>query len=175
MSFNHNLSSVKDLYYSSKENQWYGMFEKEIFDRMDILLCVIRMPTEKFNPDRIIVEASGSAFPAPIAWQIRQMKDQGFVLDGIVTVIDCVNFRGYEDTSYTAKMQAKYTDITLLNKHELVLKLFLIHLEDLLSTGSFFILLFEKGHGVSDRRCPGPRVWTESRCTSDSLQWTAWG
>lgn len=48
------------------------------------------------------------------------MKDQGFKLDAIVTVIDCLNFKGYEDTSYTAKMQAKYTDITLLNKHELV-------------------------------------------------------
>ena len=57
---------------------------------------------------------------APIAWQIRQIADEGFQLDGIVTVIDCVNFTGYEDTSYTARMQAKYTDVILLNKHELV-------------------------------------------------------
>ena len=48
------------------------------------------------------------------------MASEGFVLDGIVTVIDCVNFIGYEDTSYTAKMQARYTDVILLNKHELV-------------------------------------------------------
>ncbi|KAF9168147.1 hypothetical protein DFQ26_001040 [Actinomortierella ambigua] len=75
---------------------------------------------EKYNPDRIIIETSGSAFPAPIAWQIRQMKDDGFVLDSIVTVIDCVNFEGYEDVSYTAKLQAQYTDLILLNKHELV-------------------------------------------------------
>ncbi|KAL1922329.1 uncharacterized protein VTP21DRAFT_9868 [Calcarisporiella thermophila] len=75
---------------------------------------------EKYNPDRIIIETSGSAFPAPIAWQIREMKDDGFHLDSIVTVIDCVNFTGYEDTSYTAKMQAKYTDAIILNKHELV-------------------------------------------------------
>lgn len=40
-------------------------------------------------------------------------------MDGIVTVVDCVNFTGYADTSYTAKMQAKYTDVTLLNKVEL--------------------------------------------------------
>ena len=72
------------------------------------------------------------------------MKDQGFVLDGIVTVIDCVNFRGYEDTSYTAKMQAKYTDITLLNKHELVKKLFPLNLKDASSTGSFFLLVVKK-------------------------------
>ena len=63
---------------------------------------------------------SGSAFPAPIAWQIREMKNEGFILDSIITVVDCINFRGYEDTSYTAKMQAQYTDVILLNKHELV-------------------------------------------------------
>ncbi|KAJ1916266.1 hypothetical protein H4219_003886 [Mycoemilia scoparia] len=75
---------------------------------------------EKYNPDRIVVETSGSAFPAPIAWQIRQMEDDGFHLDAILTVIDAINFRGYEDTSYTAKMQAKYTDLILLNKWEMV-------------------------------------------------------
>ncbi|KAF7726443.1 hypothetical protein EC973_008777 [Apophysomyces ossiformis] len=75
---------------------------------------------EKYNPDRIIVETSGSAFPAPIAWQIREMEPDGFLLDSIITVIDCVNFTGYEDTSYTAKLQAQYTDVILLNKHELV-------------------------------------------------------
>ncbi|KAJ3114608.1 hypothetical protein HK100_001609 [Physocladia obscura] len=75
---------------------------------------------EKYNPDRIIIETSGSAFPAPIAWQIRQLEPDGFSLDAIITVIDCVNFTGYEDTSYTAKMQAKYTDLILLNKHELI-------------------------------------------------------
>ncbi|KAJ3201322.1 hypothetical protein HDU67_001417 [Dinochytrium kinnereticum] len=57
---------------------------------------------------------------APIAWQIRQIEDEGFYLDGIITVVDCENFKGYEDTSYTAKLQAKYTDLILMNKHELV-------------------------------------------------------
>ncbi|KAI9480700.1 MAG: CobW/HypB/UreG, nucleotide-binding domain-containing protein [Benjaminiella poitrasii] len=75
---------------------------------------------DQYNPDRIIVETSGSAFPAPIAWQIREMEGDGFVLDSIITVIDCENFTGYEDTSYTAKLQAQYTDVILLNKHELV-------------------------------------------------------
>ncbi|KAL7753887.1 hypothetical protein RI367_000819 [Sorochytrium milnesiophthora] len=73
---------------------------------------------EKYSPHRIIIESSGSAFPAPIAWQIRQLEPD-FKLDSIITVIDCVNFTGYEDTSYTAKMQAAYTDVILLNKHEL--------------------------------------------------------
>ncbi|KAJ1980993.1 hypothetical protein H4R34_002244 [Dimargaris verticillata] len=75
---------------------------------------------EAYQPHRIIVETSGSAFPAPIAWQIRELTDEGFRLDSIVTVVDCANFTGYEDTSYTAKMQAQYTDLILLNKHQLV-------------------------------------------------------
>lgn len=68
---------------------------------------------------------------APIAWQIREMEEDGFVLDSIVTVIDCENFKGYEDTSYTAKMQAQYTDVILLNKHEQVIissSCFIVHL-----------------------------------------------
>ncbi|KJE91259.1 hypothetical protein CAOG_008603 [Capsaspora owczarzaki ATCC 30864] len=75
---------------------------------------------EKFNPHRIIVETSGSAFPAPIAWQIRDMEPLGFALDAIVTVVDALNFQGYADTSFTAKLQAQYTDLIVLNKAELV-------------------------------------------------------
>jgi G3E family GTPase len=74
------------------------------------------------KPDRIIIETSGSAFPAQVAWQINEMKKEGtrIYLDSIVTVVDAVNFRGYEDTSYTAKMQAQYTDLLLLNKWEMI-------------------------------------------------------
>ena len=75
---------------------------------------------KKTNPDRVIIETSGSAFPAPLAWQIRELKDDGFELDSIATVIDCINFTGYEDTSYTARLQAQYTDLIILNKHDLV-------------------------------------------------------
>ncbi|KAG0196988.1 hypothetical protein BGX28_009491 [Mortierella sp. GBA30] len=73
---------------------------------------------EKYSPDRIIIETSGSAFPGPIAWQIRELADDGFVLDSILNVVDCKNFEGYSDNSYTAKLQAKYTDLVLLTKHE---------------------------------------------------------
>lgn len=40
------------------------------------------------------------------------------MLDAIVTVIDAENFTGYEDTSVTARMQAQYTDVLLINKWE---------------------------------------------------------
>lgn len=54
----------------------------------------------------------------PIAWQIRELADEGFVLDSILNVVDCKNFEGYADNSYTAKLQAQYTDLVLLTKHE---------------------------------------------------------
>jgi len=76
---------------------------------------------EKYAPDRIIIESSGSAFPATLAFQIRQLEQEtqgGFKLDAIVTAIDVENFTGYEDKSLTAKMQAQYTDMLLLNKWE---------------------------------------------------------
>ncbi|KAF9109937.1 hypothetical protein BGX27_006973 [Mortierella sp. AM989] len=73
---------------------------------------------EKYHPDRIIIETSGSAFPGPIAWQIRELADEGFALDSILNVVDCKNFDGYADNSYTAQLQAKYTDLVLLTKHE---------------------------------------------------------
>ncbi|KAI0926285.1 hypothetical protein AcV5_008786 [Taiwanofungus camphoratus] len=76
---------------------------------------------EKYRPDRIIIECSGSAFPATLAFQIRELEREtegDLKLDAIVTVIDAENFTGYEDTSPTAKMQASYTDVILINKWE---------------------------------------------------------
>ena len=43
-----------------------------------------------------------------------------YYLDGVVVVIDVENWKGYDDTSYTAKMQARYTDLIVFNKWELV-------------------------------------------------------
>ena len=74
------------------------------------------------NPDRIVIETSGSAFPATLAMEVNRMgRETGFyALDGVIVVIDVENWQGYEDTSYTAKMQARYTDLIVFNKWELV-------------------------------------------------------
>ena len=74
------------------------------------------------KPDRIIIETSGSAFPATLAMEVNRLgRETGrYGLDGVVSVIDVENWKGYDDTSYTAKMQAKYTDVIILNKWELV-------------------------------------------------------
>lgn len=77
---------------------------------------------EEVAPDRIVIETSGSAFPATLAMEVNRLaRETGhFALDGVISVIDVENWRGYEDTSYTAKMQAQYTDLVVFNKHELV-------------------------------------------------------
>ena len=74
------------------------------------------------NPDRIIIETSGSAFPATLAMEVNRLgRETGYyVLDGVIVVIDVENWKGYDDTSYTAKMQARYTDLIVFNKWELV-------------------------------------------------------
>jgi G3E family GTPase len=88
--------------------------------------------------DRVVIETSGSAFPATLAMEINRLaRETGglYVLDGVVTVIDVENvnppslkrstananvykWKGYEDTSYTAKLQARYTDLIVFNKWE---------------------------------------------------------
>ncbi len=77
----------------------------------------IKEIVKTYSPDHILIETSGSAYPAPIAWEIDKMKDQ-LKLDGIITVIDAKNFEGYKDLGYTAKLQAQYTSLILINKHE---------------------------------------------------------
>lgn len=71
-------------------------------------------------PDRIIIETSGSAFPATLCLELNRLarETKAFTLDGVISVIDVENWQGYEDTSVTAKMQAKYTDLIVLNKWE---------------------------------------------------------
>jgi G3E family GTPase len=73
------------------------------------------------HPDRIVVETSGSAFPATLAMEVNRLnRETGgkYVLDGVVSVVDVENWKGYEDTSYTARIQARYTDLIVFNKWE---------------------------------------------------------
>ncbi|EKD14105.1 uncharacterized protein L3040_007894 [Drepanopeziza brunnea f. sp. 'multigermtubi'] len=73
------------------------------------------------QPDRIVVETSGSAFPATLAMEVNRLAREtrgAYVLDGVVAVIDVENWAGYTDTSYTARIQARYTDLVVFNKWE---------------------------------------------------------
>jgi G3E family GTPase len=77
---------------------------------------------EEQKPDRIVVETSGSAFPATLAMEVNRLsrETKHYYLDGVISVIDVENWKGYDDTSVTAKLQAQYTDLLVLNKWELV-------------------------------------------------------
>ncbi|KKK23801.1 hypothetical protein ARAM_001507 [Aspergillus rambellii] len=78
---------------------------------------------DEVSPDRIVIETSGSAFPATLAMEVNRLEREhpgSFVLDGVISVVDVENWQGYEDTSYTAKLQARYTDLIILNKWEAV-------------------------------------------------------
>ena len=70
-----------------------------------------------YHPDRIIIEASGVADPSAIALMVS--SHQGLYRDGVISIIDVVNFEGYKDISFSAQQQAKFTDLILLNKIEL--------------------------------------------------------
>ena len=70
-----------------------------------------------FEPDRIIIEASGAADPAAIALMID--ANQKLQRDGVIAIIDVVNFEGYKDISQTARNQAAFTDLIVFNKIEL--------------------------------------------------------
>lgn len=73
-----------------------------------------------YSPDRIIIETSGSAEPIKLMVELKRLaRETGrYELDGIVSVIDVENWSGYANTSYTAKLQAKQTDLIVLNKWE---------------------------------------------------------
>lgn len=67
--------------------------------------------------DRIIIETAGSADPASMALSVS--NHPRLLRDGVITIVDVVNFDGYEDLSFVAKRQAELTDLIVFNKVEL--------------------------------------------------------
>ena len=72
---------------------------------------------ETFNPTRIIIEASGAADPSALALMIS--SHPLLERDGVISIIDVVNFVGYKDLTITAQNQTKFTDLIIFNKIEL--------------------------------------------------------
>lgn len=71
---------------------------------------------DTLKPDRVIIEASGAADPAAIALMID--SHPRLKRDGVISVIDVVNFDGYKDLSQTARNQTRFTDLLVFNKIE---------------------------------------------------------
>lgn len=75
---------------------------------------------KKYKLDRLIVETAGTAYPYPIINEVNS-KSQ-FKLDGLVNVIDALNYNFFNDKSILARTQAKYVDLVVINKTNLVEK-----------------------------------------------------
>lgn len=71
---------------------------------------------DSFQLDRIIIETAGSADPASMALSVS--NHPRLLRDGVITIVDVVNFDGYEDLSIVAKRQAELTDLIVFNKVE---------------------------------------------------------
>ncbi len=70
-----------------------------------------------YAPDRLIIESAGTADPASMALMVSDHPL--LVRDGVISIIDVLNFEGYQDLSPVAKRQAQMTDLIVLNKVEL--------------------------------------------------------
>lgn len=70
-----------------------------------------------YQPDRIIIESAGSADPASLA--LMADNHPNLKRDGVISIIDVVNFNGYEKINHIVKRQAEFTDLIVFNKVEL--------------------------------------------------------
>lgn len=92
------------------------------------LLNALEEIVQNLKPDRIIIETAGTAYPAPIIHEIQKVP--GIVHDGLALVVDCLNFKKFEDKSYAARTQVAFVDLVILNKLELVSEDELYKIED---------------------------------------------
>lgn len=72
--------------------------------------------SEKYSPDRIIIESAGSADPASIALMVE--NHPRLQRDGVIVVIDVLNFNGYDKIDEVSKRQTEFTDLIIFNKVE---------------------------------------------------------
>lgn len=71
-----------------------------------------------YSPDRIIIESAGSADPASLALMVE--NHPLLKRDCVLTIIDVVNFSGFEKINQVVLRQAEFTDLIIFNKVELV-------------------------------------------------------
>jgi G3E family GTPase len=73
---------------------------------------------ETIHPDRILIEASGIGDPVAIALTLQ--SHPLIRRDGVVTIIDVVNYNGVPELNKVSQHQAEFTDLIIFNKVELV-------------------------------------------------------
>lgn len=116
-------NEIGDTDIDTKIMQGKGIRSKELLN--GCICCTLVGPfvssitevVESFNPDRIIIEASGAADPSALALMIS--SHPLLERDGVIGIIDVINFEGYKDLSITAQNQTQFTDLLIFNKVEL--------------------------------------------------------
>jgi len=73
---------------------------------------------DTIHPDRILIEASGVSDPTAIALTLQSHPQ--IERDGVVTIIDVVNYNGVPVFDKVAQRQAEFTDLIIFNKVEKV-------------------------------------------------------
>lgn len=117
-------NEIGDTDIDTKVLQGQGIKTKELLN--GCICCTLVGPfissinevVDTFNPDRILIEASGAADPSALALMVSShpLLDR----DGVIAIVDVVNFTGYSDLSTTTQNQTKFTDLIIFNKVELV-------------------------------------------------------
>lgn len=116
-------NEIGDTDIDSKILEGKGIKTKELLN--GCICCTLVGPfitsitevVETFNPDRILIEASGAADPSALALMIS--SHPLLERDGVIGIIDVLNFEGYKDLTVTAQNQTKFTDLLVFNKVEL--------------------------------------------------------
>lgn len=74
--------------------------------------------TQEVQPDHLIIETAGTAYPYPIYHEVMEIPE--LRLDGLLMVIDALNFTEFHDKSHLARSQSKFLDLIIINKTGLV-------------------------------------------------------
>ena len=89
--------------------------------RDDLPRAVVTVATREPAPDWIVVETSGLADPLPVVAGLRVAELGDLVqLDGVVTVVDALNFDRNLERADVAYQQLVHGDVLLVNKCDLV-------------------------------------------------------
>lgn len=90
--------------------------------RGDLMMACDRLARRRHQFDWLIIETSGLADPAPIAqsFLLSDGPSETFRLDGVVALVDAVNFSRQHPVSEVAGRQITFADKLILRKTDLV-------------------------------------------------------
>ncbi len=92
--------------------------------RGDLIRILHKLTKRKDKYNRVVIETTGLADPGPVAQTFFTDEEikADYVLDGIVTVVDCKHVKLHLDDTREVREQIGFADVILLNKTDLVSK-----------------------------------------------------